>query len=103
MASKRRFELERLALFKAAKIHVDYDEKTPQLLPPNLHKRLHGYSTKPAHQAFADLHKRKQAHAENRAKHPPKPEANKEEKRTKKKDEKPLDKNDKTTPKSQDK
>ena len=81
MASKRRFELERLALFKAAKIHVDYDEKTPQFLPPNLRKRLHGYSTKPAHQAFADLHKRKQAHAENRAKHPPKPKpkAQKEE------------------------
>ena len=48
--------------------------------------------TKPPRQAFADLHERKRAHAENRAKHPqnPKPEANKEEKA--------LDKNDKTTP-----
>ena len=83
---------------------MSYDEKTPQLLPPNLRKRLHGYATKPPHQAFADLHERKQAHAENRAKHPPKlkPEAKWEEKNKEEKDEKPLDKNDKTTPKSKD-
>lgn len=49
---------------------------------------------KPPAQAFADLHERKRKHAENRAKHPPKPkpEAQKEEK--------PLDNKDKTTPKS---
>ena len=54
----------------------------------------------PPHKAFADLHERKQAHAENRAKHPPKPkpEAKKEER----KDEKRLDDNDKTAPKSKD-
>lgn len=57
--------------------------------------------TKPPAQAFRDLHDRKKAHAENRAKHPPKPkpEAKKEEN----KDEKRLAKNDKTTPKSKDK